>query len=74
MLPQCLHRSSTRNLRRDGSLEVFRAEGPSEGWQTINARQRRFYPRKWQARAPKYFSHPNNLNHREQAATLQLLP
>jgi hypothetical protein len=58
----------------DGSLEVFQAEGPSEGWQNNQRRQRRFHPRKWQARAQKYFSQPNNLNHREQAATLQLLP
>jgi TetR/AcrR family transcriptional repressor of nem operon len=39
--------------------------GSVRGLANNQRRQRRFHPRKWQARAPKYFSQPNNLNHRE---------
>src|SRR5579862_5900463 len=39
----------------NGSLEVFQAEGPS-GLANSKCRRSRFYPRKCQARSPKYFS------------------
>src|SRR5258708_1573252 len=42
---------------QNGSLEVFQAEGPSvRELENSDCRRGRFYPRKCQARTPKYFS------------------
>ena len=58
----------------DSSLEVFQAEGPSEGWQTVTAEEVVSIPGNVRHALRNTSPSPINRNHREQAGTLQLLP